>query len=232
MLGYAPRCVFMVFANPPADRVEELHHWYQVVHGPDALANGSFNALRRYRCVSNPDAPLLALWEGEWSSDKEAWDYIAPRARELHDSGRIGDIPSADWASMTFRSDPPCKPLDVQPQRSMTMVQSDWYHPVREQSLAAWAHEVGLDADQVGGPWHARYFYSADPLVEAGLHAAFFESLYDVDEVADAWSSIGAPGPSPTRPFKGLFEERGQDGVAPPHVPVYVSHWVPIANLP
>jgi len=232
MLGYAPRCVFMVFANPPADRVEELHHWYQVVHGPDALANGSFNALRRYRCVSNPAAPLLALWEGEWTSDKEAWDYIAPRARELHDSGRIGDIPSADWASMTFSSDPPCKPLDVQPQRSMTMVQSDWYHPVREQSLAAWAHEAALDADQVGGPWHARYFYSADPLVEAGLHVAFFESNYDVDEVEDMWSSVGAPGPSPTRPFKGLFEERGQDGPPPPHVPVYVSHWVPIANLP
>ena len=155
MLGYAPRCVFMVFANPPADRVEELHHWYQVVHGPDAIANGSFNALRRYRCVSNPSAPMLALWEGEWTSDKEAWDYIAPRARELHDSGRIGDIPSADWASMTFSSDPPCKPLDVQPQRSMTMVQSDWYHPVRDQSLAEWAHETGLDGDQVGGPWHA-----------------------------------------------------------------------------
>jgi hypothetical protein len=112
------------------------------------------------------------------------------------------------------------------------MVQSDWYHPVREQSLAEWAREVGLDADEVGGPWNSRYFYSADPLVEAGLHAAFFESNYDVDEVADLWSSIGASGPSPTRPFKRLFEERGQDGVAPPHVPVYVSHWEPIANLP
>src|SRR4029079_6033759 len=225
MLGYVPQCVFMVFASPPADRVEELDHWYQVIHGPDAIANGSFNALRRYRCVSDSGAPFLALWEGEWRSDKDAWDYIAPRARELHDAGRIGDIPSADWASMTFTSKLLRTPIDVPPVRSMTMVQSDWYHPDRGLSLSAWAHEVGVDTDGVGGPWHSRYLYSADPLVEAGLHVAFFESNYDVDEVADQWSSIGAPGPSPTRPFKGLFEERGQDGVAPPHVPVYVSHW-------
>ena len=212
MLGYAPRCVFMVFANPPADRVQELDHWYQVVHGPDAIENGSFNALRRYKCVSNPSAPLLALWEGEWPSDKAAWDYIAPRAKALHAEGRIGDIPSADWASMTFSSEPPCAPLLVQPVRSMTMVQSDWYHPEREQTLAEWASKTGLDADHVGGPWHSRYFYSADPLVEAGLHAAFFESATDVAAVTDSWSTIGASGPSPTRPFKGLFEERGQDG--------------------
>jgi hypothetical protein len=232
MLGYVPQCVFMVFASPPPDRVEELDHWYQVIHGPDALANGSFNALRRYRCVSNPNAPFVALWEGEWSSDTDAWDYIAPRARELHDAGRIGDIPSADWASMTFTTKLLSTPVDVQPVRSMTMVQSDWYHPDRDLSLSAWAHAVGVDADDVGGPWHSRYLYSADPLVEAGLHVAFFESNYEVDEVAEQWSSIGAPGPSPTRPFKGLFEERGQDGPPPPHVPVYVSHWVPIANLP
>ena len=231
MLGYAPRCVFMVFANPPADRVEELDHWYQVVHGPDAIENGSFNALRRYKCVSNPSAPSLALWEGEWPSDKAAWDYIAPRAKALHAEGRIGDIPSADWASMTFSSTPPCAPLAVQPVRSMTMVQSDWYHPEREQTLAEWAQKTGLDVDHVGGPWHSRYFYSADPLVEAGLHGALFESATDVAGVRSSWSSVGASGPSPTRPFKGLFEERGQGGAPPPHVPVYVSHWEPIGTL-
>ncbi|TML19631.1 MAG: hypothetical protein E6G39_01335 [Actinobacteria bacterium] len=231
MLGYAPRCVFMVFANPPADRVDELHHWYQVIHGPDAIENGSFNALRRYRCVSNPDAPLLALWEGEWSSDKAAWDFIAPKAKALHESGRIGDIPSADWASMTFTSEPPCAPLATEPVGSMTMVQSDWYYPVREQSLAAWAKDSGLDADRVGGPWHSRYFYSADPLVEAGLHAAFFESAAEVADVTEAWSPFGAPGPSPTRTFKGLFEERGKDGLVPSHAPAYVSHWEQIATL-
>lgn len=231
MLGYAPRCVFMVFANPPADRVAELDHWYQVVHGPDAIENGSFNALRRYRCDSNPTAPLLALWEGEWPSDKDAWDFIAPKAKALHAEGRIGDIPSADWASMTFSSVPPCAPLATQPVLSMTMVQSDWYHPVRDQSLAEWARETGLDADGAGGPWHSRYFYSADPLVEAGLHAAFFESSAEVADVVEKWTGIGASGPSPTRPFKGLFEERGQTGVVPSHAPAYVSHWEQIATL-
>ena len=225
MLGYAPRCVFMVFANPPADRVDELHHWYDVVHGPDALENGSFNSLTRFRCVSDPDAPLLACWEGEWPSDKAAWEYIAPRARALHDEGRIGDIPSADWASMTFTSTPPCAPLAKEPVVSMTMVQSDWYHPDRDETLEEWARKYGLDAPTVGGPWHSRYFYSADPLVEAGLHAAFFESSADVATVTAQWASFGAPGPSPTRPFKGLFEERGESGIVPPHEPLYVSHW-------
>ena len=79
MLGYVPRCVFMVFASPPADRVDELDHWYQVIHRPDALANRSFNALRRYRLVSNPNAPFVALWGGRMGEHTAAWDYIAER---------------------------------------------------------------------------------------------------------------------------------------------------------
>jgi hypothetical protein len=130
---------------------------------------------------------------------------------------------------MTFTSKLLSTPVVAEPVRSMTMVQSDWYHPDRDLSLSAWAHAVGVDDDAVGGSWHSRYLYSADPLVEAGLHVAFFESSAEVD--AGAWSSLGAPGPSPTRPFKGLFEERGQDGDAPPPQPVYVSHWEPIGTL-
>ena len=154
MLGYVPRCVFMVFAQPAADRVDELYDWYQVIHGPDALANGSFNALRRYRCVSNPNAPFVALWEGEWAEPEDAWT-TSRRERELHDAGRIGDIPSADWASMTFTSKLLSTPVDVQPVRSMkvTVESHCRYHPDRDQSLSA-GHAVGLDADDVGGPWY------------------------------------------------------------------------------
>jgi hypothetical protein len=114
----------------------------------------------------------------------------------------------------------------------MTMVQSDWYHPDREQTLEHWAREFGLDAPAVGGSWHSRYFYSADPLVEAGLHAAFFESSASAADTAAAWSALGAAeGPSPTRPFKGLFEERGEGREVPPHRPLYISHWEPVGKL-
>ena len=73
MLGHAPNCIVMVFAQPAVGRATELQEWYDVIHGPDALATGSFNFLSRWQCVSNPAAPFLALWEGEWTSDEHAW---------------------------------------------------------------------------------------------------------------------------------------------------------------
>ena len=169
MLGYSSNCVFMVFAQPSAGRATELQEWYDVIHGPDALENGSFNALSRWQCVSHPGAPFLALWEGEWVDDNDAWDYIRPRAIELNKLGRIGDIPSADWAQMTFAGSPKCS-VSNQPTRTLTMVQSDWYHPNRDQTLEQWTSAVGADRDDIGGgSWHSKYFYAADPGIEPGL---------------------------------------------------------------
>jgi hypothetical protein len=37
-----PPTVFVVFADPSADREAEFNNWYDTIHGPDALANGSF----------------------------------------------------------------------------------------------------------------------------------------------------------------------------------------------
>ena len=232
MLGYVPRCLFMVFARPSDDRVLELQEWYDVIHAPDAMANGSFNALTRYQCVNDRTAPFLALWEGEWVDDKDAWDYIRPRAEQLHSEGRIGDIPSAEWASMTFTGEPGCAPVANRPARTLTMVQSDWYHPDVDRSLADWLGSSGVGADDAGAAtWHSRYFYSADRTVEPGLHVAFFESDAPVGVVTAAWKGFGTLGPSPTRPFKGLFEERGEGRPVPPKASAYVSHWAQIARL-
>ena len=52
-------------------------------------------------------------------------------------------------------------------------------------------------------------------LVEAAPRRVLRE-YYDVDEVADMWSSIGAAARRPHDRSKELFAERGQEGVAPP----------------
>lgn len=231
MLGHTPNCVFMVFAQPAVGRATELQEWYDVIHGPDAMANGSFNNLSRWLCISNPGAPFLALWEGEWTSDEHAWGYIRPRALQLNAEGRIGDIPSVEWSQMTF-TDRARAVVGAHPTRTLTMVQSDWYHPVREQSLDEWIDAHGLDRPDVGGgTWHARSFYTADPAVEPGLHAAFFESRDWLGSIAPAWRDSGAMGPSPTRPYRGLFEERGLGRAVPEPAERYVSHWVQIGSL-
>ena len=38
MLGHAPNCIFMVFAQPAVGRATPLQDWYDVIQGPDALA--------------------------------------------------------------------------------------------------------------------------------------------------------------------------------------------------
>lgn len=221
----------MVFARPPAGRETELQEWYDIIHGPDAIENGSFHSLSRWQCVSNPGAPFLALWEGEWESDEHAWDYIRPLARQLHAAGRIGDIPSADWAQMTF-THRPLNAIAEGPVRTLTMVQSDWYHPDRDVTIDEWAARHGLtDPALGGGTWHARYLYEADRAVEPGLFAALYESRDFTGTIAAGWAGVGARGPSPTRAFKGLFEERGGDGPVPEPTPLYLSHWVQVGAL-
>ena len=76
------------------------------IHGPDAMENGSFTALNRYRAVGPGwrQARYLALWEGGYTSEKEAWDYIAPRAKQLQAAGRVGDVAAVVWARMLLAS--------------------------------------------------------------------------------------------------------------------------------
>ena len=97
-----------------------------------ALANGSFNALRKYSC-SHPARPLLALWVREGECDATAVGLHRARAVSAR-FRRIGDIPSR-LASMTFNSSRPARTSCAAPAVE-TMVQSEWYHPVREQSWA------------------------------------------------------------------------------------------------
>ena len=52
-----PRALFVVFANPKPEHEAEFNRWYDEVHGPDALGNGSFTALHRFRAIGPATAP-------------------------------------------------------------------------------------------------------------------------------------------------------------------------------
>src|SRR6266550_1056081 len=118
MYGTDPACVFLVFCNPGDAGDEALDHWYMKIHGPDALENGSFQALHRYEACGDYPARFLAVWEGSFTAMDEARAYIAPRAADLRQQGRVTDDMTVTWALMAFRSavpsaDPPPDPVDT-----------------------------------------------------------------------------------------------------------------------
>ena len=51
MRGHIARMAFIVWSTPHADVGDEYHRWYNEVHLPDAIENGSFVAMHRYEAV-------------------------------------------------------------------------------------------------------------------------------------------------------------------------------------
>jgi hypothetical protein len=102
MYGTVTPAIFLVFCNPGAGGDDALAEWYMKVHGPDALENGSFRALHRYRAVGDYDARFLAIWEGDYRSRDEASAYITPRATNLRAQGRVTDDMHVVWATIEF----------------------------------------------------------------------------------------------------------------------------------
>ena len=74
--------VFVVLAEPSPEQEADFHHWYDQIHGPDALDNGSFSALHRYRAIGPgwKQARYLAVWQGRYKTEPEAWDYLRQRS--------------------------------------------------------------------------------------------------------------------------------------------------------
>jgi hypothetical protein len=234
MQGWSPPTLFVVLADPPAGREQEFQDWYDTVHGPDAIENGSFEALYRYRAAGPGwrTAPYLALWEGRYANEREAWDYIRPRAHQLSESGRVGAISSVVFAIMLVRHSSQITPRSFEP-RVLTTVQNDWRHPDEAPPAERWWHDCGLDdAPNAGGN---TWLYSSDPEVRgAGHHLALFETHDALDVVEAAWRGIGAPGASPVPPYRTLFgeETRAADrGPEPEPARAWVMHWEPVARL-
>jgi hypothetical protein len=217
--------LFVVLAEPPAAREAEFHNWYDRVHGPDAIDNGSFNALHRYRAAGPGwrEARYLALWEGDYGGEPEAWAYIRPRAEELRDAGRVGDVASVVFALMMFSvPSPPTATTapgreadaDVAAAGSLVTVQNDWRHPDPDRPASDWWKAIELDDTP---PFRRARLYTSDPDGSGGgLHLALFEPSAPAGDGQEEWSRLGAPGISPTPPYQTIFLST-DDTEAQPH---------------
>ena len=124
MYGVTPSCVFLVFCNPGEGGPEELAEWYMDIHGPDALVNGSFQALHRYEALGDYEGRFLAVWEGSFTTMEDARNYIGPRAEALRKIGRVTGDMHVVWAVMEFLRDATIAP-EAQEVRTLTLIQGD-----------------------------------------------------------------------------------------------------------
>ncbi len=226
-----PSTVFVAFADPPPEREAEFNEWYDTVHGPDALANGSFTAMHRFRAVGDGPraAPYLALWEGRFESEADAWAYIGPRAQALREAGRAGDISSVRFALMMFPAaslrGSPCEPV-----RSLMTVQNDWRDVAGVPDAAAWCAAAGLDV--VDAP--ARWLVSSDPAGRgAGYHLAVFAHVESVAELPPLPPGL-TRGTSPVPPYETIFGALTEDddaGDAPAPAHAWALRWEPITSM-
>lgn len=227
----APPTLFVVLADPKPDEVAEFHRWYDEVHGPDALGNGSFVALSRFEAVGpgHLAAPYLAFWEGAFEDERSAWSYIRPRAMALRAAGRADDIASVSFALMLLRAMAVAGSGEVDPVGSLVTVQNDWRFPERAQPVDAWLASVGIDTiEPSGNAW----VLTSDPAGRgAGYHLAAFASRLPVEASIDAWAGVGTPGMSPVPPFTNIFGVAAEPrGPAPEPSDAWVMHWRPVAS--
>ena len=206
------------------------------MHGPDALAYGSFREMRRYRAIGPGDSntPYLALWNGDYVNEAEAWGHIRPLAEKMRVAGRLDDIASVKFALMMFSvpANGICAPSVAKP--TLTTVQNDWRHAGETVSADAWWSATGLD-DAPGT--EAARLYTSDPAGKsAGYHLALFEQSCTAAEAAMKWRGVGTPGSSPTPPYQVMFKEPAavtetvSDG--PAQASAWVMHWGLITALP
>jgi hypothetical protein len=228
--------LFVVQGDPPHAREAEYHQWYDTVHGPDALNNGSFQEVCRYRAVGlgQAKARFLALWRGDYANEAAAWGYIRPHAEKIRNAGGLNDIASVTFALMMFSADgeggcPATKGMPI-----LTTVQNDWRHAQRAMSAEAWWDASGLNrfAEELGSR-----FYTSDPAGKgAGYHLALFEQPDPIGDVIARWKDVGTPGSSPTPPYQLMFnqsENDAKDGSNEPAVAnAWTMHWQLISSLP
>jgi hypothetical protein len=215
-----------VFGTAKEGRADELERWYDVVHGPDAIDNGSFDALHRYRATTPSDARHLAVWEGRYTSMAEAAAYIKPRAAELRAAGRVTDAQTIVHAQMWFLCEASTEAAgDV---RSMTTLISDLRvpSPAPVLDLEAWEAGAGFRYSGDGG-WPGA----------AGTHLVLLEHHADVG----ASPVVGELSFPPRPPYRGLFDVPASGDVGDTGEPAgpgdrrsggpWVVRWEPVASL-
>ena len=128
MFGHTARMAFVVWSTPHPGMTDDFERWYNEVHLPDAIENGSFVAMHRYEAVGPGfrAAPYLSIAEADYGDEAEAWAAVRQRAQSLHDAGRIDDLYRVDFATMLLTVD---AEVSDHPVATLTTVQNDWRHP-------------------------------------------------------------------------------------------------------
>jgi hypothetical protein len=221
VFGHTARMAFVVWSTPHPGETDEFERWYNEVHLPDAIANGSFVAMHRYEAVGPGyrAAPYLSVAEADYGSEAEAWATVRQRAQSLHDAGRIDDLYRVDFATMLLTV-----ASDVSDHRvaTLTTVQNDWRHPYGDPR--AWLGSLPVPP----GGARSMQLLTSDPEGERGpgRHLALFESATEVDATVAAWSGVGTPGSSPLPAYTTIFGVEGQSPpAAVPPAEVWVAHW-------
>ena len=221
MFGHTARMSFIVWSTPNPGVGDEYHRWYNEVHLPDAIKNGSFTAMHRYEAVGPGYKPssFLSVAEADYGSEEEAWASVRPKAQALRDVGRIDDLYRVDIAVMLLTIDTKVSFHDV---KTLTTVQNDWREPGGD--CRSWLASLAIP---VSAPRSLQLF-TTDPAGARGpgVHLALYESATDLDDTIAAWANVGAAGMSPMPPYTTLF------GVTTPPrddepgpAPAWVMHW-------
>jgi len=227
VLGHTARMAFAVWSTPHPGMTDEFERWYNEVHLPDAIENGSFVAMHRYEAVGPGyrAAPFLSVAEADYGDEAEAWAAVRHRAQSLHDAGRIDDLYRVDFATMLLTVD---SDVSHHPVATLTTVQNDWRHPGGD--AREWLASVPVPVPvpvPLGTP-RSMQLLTTDPAGARGpgRHLALFESSTDPEATVAAWSGTGSPGSSPLPPYTTIF---GVESSTPPaDVPAadtWVAHW-------
>jgi hypothetical protein len=212
---------FVVWSTPHPGVGDEFNTWYNEVHLPDAVENGSFVAMHRYE-AAGPGccaAPFLSIAEADYGNEAEAWAAVLPRAQSLRDAGRIDDLYRVDFATMLITIDADVSSHHIE---TLTTVQNDWRNPGGDPR--SWLESI---AAPEASP-RSRQLLTTDPQGPRGpgRHLALFESETRLDETVAAWSHVGTAGSSPTPPYTTLFGVEGAPATeAPPLAATWVQHW-------
>jgi hypothetical protein len=212
---------FIVWSTPNPGIGDEYHTWYNEVHLPDAIENGSFVAMHRYESVGPGyyAAPFLSIAEADYGSEAEAWAAVRPRAQALRDAGRIDDLYRVDFAAMLITVD---TDVSFHPVETLTTVQNDWRDPGGD--ARSWLSSIAVPE---ASP-RSMQLFTTDPHGRQGpgRHLALFESNTALDETVAAWSRVGSAGSSPMPPYTTLFGVEGAPrGDQPPLAATWVQHW-------
>jgi len=128
VFGHTARISFIVWSTPHPGAEDQYNRWYDEVHLPDSIANGSFTAMHRYEAIGPGyrAGRFLSIAEADYRSEEEAWASVLPRARALHRAKRIDDLYRVDFAAMllTVATD-----VSAHSVGTLTTVQNDWRHP-------------------------------------------------------------------------------------------------------